>query len=618
MGTKAQNGENGKVEGGGKRESLLLSLWRKMMVIEDEEEDEADESEAIFASIVPPAESKPELPIEKNAVPENLSRLYALWHQQRNIQCEKPSLVEEICTTQHPESRLLQKIIAQADIRASEFVEQYENLCRQNSELIEKYITKSMASALQDEKAAEGAIQSEVFASAEVLRAAETMPPLDGEMLLYTAEDWLSAWCMIFPPLGTGRPVTEAQLRERLRRKGIVFGLQDAYIKMLTETNNALRLMPVAFGTPAVQGKDAQIIERFSHDTGKPHFIENAQGIVDFENLNWLVPIEKGTVICDIIPQVKGHPGTDIRGCKIKPYNGKRPLLPMGENVVLNEEGTALQAKVSGQISYRNGKYHVVNTITIPGNVDLSTGSLNVRGDLIICGNVLAGFTVQASGDITVGGIVEGSQIMAGGSIVINHGMNGNLVGSLSAGKDIYCKYMENASVHADGDVHMDSIVNCKVSCNGRLLICSGRGAIIGGSAVAMGGIEAKIIGNKAGRLTTLSIGPTMQFLRESEQAERELETVEGELKKEKEIGQTEKVGLNQHILELRKRKIQQSLQELEAKKAMLVQGRIKADRLYPIAQISINSISMSVLEPHADCEIYLNAKKNVLAIGSR
>ena len=87
---------------------------------------------------------------------------------------------------------------------------------------------------------------------------------------------------------------------------------------------------------------------------------------------------------------------------------------------------------------------------------------------------------------------------------------------------DISCKYMENATVHVWGDVRMDSIVNCDVSANGKVIATTGRGVIIGGTVRSMGGIEAKTIGNIAGRLTVLTIGPTPRFLEEKSQAERE------------------------------------------------------------------------------------------------
>ena len=230
----------------------------------------------------------------------------------------------------------------------------------------------------------------------------------------------------------------------------------------------------------------------------------------------------------------------------------------------------------------------------------------------------MAGFNVQASGDITVGGIVEGSRVSAGGSIIVNRGMNGNLVGSLIAGKDIHCKYMENASVQADGDIYMDSIVNCDIFCNGKIVVKSGRGIIIGGNAVAMGGIEAKIIGNKAGRLTVLSIEPTMQFLRAREQTEKELENIDFEIKKLRMATIAGKAALDLRILELKQSKLKRDLEELLEKQSLISQSRILAEKIYPIAQVSINSVVKSLIEPCSRCRIYLDAKEGEIVVSSR
>lgn len=601
----------------GDRKSFLFGLWRRKAAAGRGRDGREPEPEVLESELV--LEPEP-VSFEKTDAPEALARLYVQWQQQQGDAGVERVLVSDVCVQPYPEEKLLKSFLAQIEIGAQRFLNQYEALCRQNKELIEKYIAQH-GKTEEGEKTGAGVADDAVKADRQLQNPAaelEILPPLDGEVLVYTSPDWNSAWCMVLPPLGSGKCATVETIRDALKKKGVTFGLLEERIEELATENGCLKIMPVALGRPATRGEDGRVIEHFSRDIGQPHFIEDAQGIIDFENLNWLVPIEKGTVICDVVLPTMGEPGKDVRGRDIKPYNGKKPLLPMGDNVVLNEENTALVARISGQIAYKNKKYHVANTITIPGNVDLSTGSLNVRGDLIISGNVLAGFTVQASGDITIGGIVEGSQVTAGGSIIVNRGMNGNLVGTLNAGKDIHCKYMENASIYANGDVYMESIVNSDISCNGRLVVRSGRGVIIGGTALVMGGIDAKIIGNRAGRLTVLSIGPTMQFLREKEQAEKELESVEFELKKAQMTVTTGKTALNQRILELKQSKLKQTLQELEEREARVVRSRVRADKLYPIVQVSINSIVKSLIEPCLMCSIYLDTQADSVAVTTR
>ena len=376
----------------------------------------------------------------------------------------------------------------------------------------------------------------------------------------------------------------------------------------LSAPENILTLQKLASCVPPVPGEDGRTEEHFPRTVGTPQLVENDQGIVDFDNLNWLTHIDAGTVICDIVQPTQGKPGTNIQGNPIRPYNGKRAALPKGDNVILNEEGTSLVAKVDGQISFRDGKFHVNNVIVIKGDVDLSTGSIDVQGDVVIHGTVRAGFTVNASGNVTIGGLVEGSQITAGGSVMVGRGMNGNVTGSITAGQDVVCKYMENATVHVWGDVRMDSIVNCDISARGKVVVKSGRGIIVGGTVRAMGGIEAKVIGNRAGRLTILSIGPTPWFLREKAKIEEELEKIQQEIY----LNQ----GTNAAALyQMKEKPLKKTMEEMELRVAVAAQKQIVAEKLYPMAQVSIGGVQRNITDYYAPCRVYLDAKEGAVKI---
>lgn len=70
-------------------------------------------------------------------------------------------------------------------------------------------------------------------------------------------------------------------------------------------------------------------------------------------------------------------------------------------------------SQVSGHVILENDKIFVSNVLELV-NVDNSTGDIDYEGDVVVKGNVLAGFTVKATGDITVSGIVEGATVIAG------------------------------------------------------------------------------------------------------------------------------------------------------------------------------------------------------------
>ena len=168
---------------------------------------------------------------------------------------------------------------------------------------------------------------------------------------------------------------------------------------------------------------------------------------------------------------------------------------------------------------------------------------------------------------------------------------------------------MENTSVHADGDIRMDSNVNCDVSANGKVIATTGRGVIIGGTVRSMGGIEAKTIGNIAGRLTVLTIGPTPRFLEEKSQAERERE----EIRQQLEQGTAKK---NTAILQMKAKVLDKKLEQLEVREAASAQRQVVSSKLLPIVQVTIHNITKSIIDSYGTCRIYLDQKEAAIKIG--
>ncbi len=614
------------------QESLLISLWRKFKknktksgeepVAQDgaaQEEAAQEKQDERF----PDQESlTPEkVPFEKMSPPENFMQLYGKWNRSNTGSEHKRVRVEDFCRGPFPQTSVLEEIFTQIDAQAESYLNQYNKLTEENKSFLDNYLnTLTQVKGQQEsgkkpqEEPQEESTEESPSAAGVDLSSLDIAPPMDAQLLVYSAPDWSMAWCMVFPPFGSGSSITKQSILASINSRGIVYGLLEENIDALVSEKNSFTLIPVAQGLMPVPGVDGKIIEHYPHDVGTPHLLENERGIVDFDNLNYLTHIDKDTVICDIIAPVPGTPGIDVRNKEIKAYNGKKPSLPMGQNVILNEDGTALIAKIDGQISFREHSFHVSNCIQIPGDVDLSTGSLDVRGDLIIAGNVLSGFTVRATGDITIGGIVEGSQITAGGTIIVNRGMNGNMIGTLTAGQNIYCKYMENSTVQADGDIYMDSCVNCEVSSNGRVTVTSGRGIIIGGNIVSMQRIESKIIGNKAGRVTTLSIAPTSHFSRTKTNLENELDDVNHQLSHMEETVDAS-LSLSLKILQMKQRKLKGQLEEMWEKLEEIKRGQIVTQTLYPLTNVYIGGVCTTIAESWSPCRIYLDGKEHQVRI---
>jgi uncharacterized protein (DUF342 family) len=152
-------------------------------------------------------------------------------------------------------------------------------------------------------------------------------------------------------------------------------------------------------------------------------------------------------------------------------------------------------------------KISVFNTYTINDDVSNATGNINFLGSLIIYGNILTGFSVQASGNITVNGSAEDANIIAGGNIVLTEGIHGGGEDSQSviqAGGSIISKYIQSVNVIAGGDIEATYIQHSVVQSGGNIILSGSKGKLTGGRAMARNSITAAFVGGRNGRIPTM------------------------------------------------------------------------------------------------------------------
>lgn len=77
-----------------------------------------------------------------------------------------------------------------------------------------------------------------------------------------------------------------------------------------------------------------------------------------------------------------------------------------------------MYADCAGNVTLVNDTVFVSNVYEVPADVGTSTGDIDYDGSVEVRGNVLTGYTVKATGDITVNGAVEGATLISGGKIV--------------------------------------------------------------------------------------------------------------------------------------------------------------------------------------------------------
>ena len=421
---------------------------------------------------------------------------------------------------------------------------------------------------------------------------------LDAKMMIMTAHDGLSAWCFVFPALNGGQNIKIESLGMEMAEKGIVFGIQRDRVEMALRDDFGMKWIKIAEGIPPKHGTDGTLTENYSHDAGIPQFVADEKGNVDFHELNWLIKIHKGDEICRFTRATKGENGKNVFGKAIPARNGREVKLPAGQNTELDEEKCRVVSLADGQLSYRNGKFHVSELLEIRGDVATATGNIDAQCDVLIHGNIRSGYVVRSLGSIIVKGMVERSTVIAGKDVYIAYGMAGGGAGSLDAGGTIRCKYLENVNVRVTGDVITESIVNSQVSCDGSIFANIGRGAVVGGRLLAMNRIEAKIIGNKVHGNTVLLIEPSPHFQEIKMQLGIEYANVSSL--------QGEELDENKKN---RKEHLKKMIEELDTQEKLTQNGQIVAETIYPVTEVSFQGLSKTIEIEENSIRLFRNSE---------
>lgn len=431
--------------------------------------------------------------------------------------------------------------------------------------------------------------------------------------------DRMEAWAFIFPPRNEGAPLSPEAILTELKRAGINTNIDNEAVRELSKQYGYLKLGVVAHGIPPQDGKDGYIEELFPR-TSQVEIKAKENNTVDYKDLNWLHQIAKGGAICNIIPPIEGVDGIRVTGEKANARQGREAVVPKGKNTSINENRTALIADIDGEVTFKENGFKVEQILIISGDIDNSTGNLEFIGDIIVNGDVRNGFTLKATGNITIKGMAESSQIVSGGNIQVGMGMNGNGRGCLEAKGDIKCKYLENCTVNAGGCVVSDSIVHCTVYSNDRVQVTSAIGSIIGGSVTAANEISANVVGNKSNRTTVLVLGNTPDILKEKVDLEKALKKLNDDLdESEKTLSylnsikvlttQQKKTAsewrLKSPLMQMQKTKTENRLREINDMGTDLKKCRINCGTIYPPTQIFIGRVATVIQQKEVRTSVY-------------
>lgn len=297
-----------------------------------------------------------------------------------------------------------------------------------------------------------------------------------------------------------------SEVMAALGDKGVTYGIDNDLIYEIIDKRLYNRMHVVANGRPKVDGIDGYYTYTFNtNPSKKPKLLED--GSVDYLNLNLIQCVSEGDLLARYFEKVDGTDGMTVTGKPILATVAKHLAPLRGKGFTISEDCMEYYAALDGKVELQNGSINVSQLSTIPGDVGLKVGNLDVKGDLEIMGNVTAGMIVKATGNISISGLVEAATIEAGKNLLIKGGILGGGKASIKAGGSIFALFIENSLVESGDCIQADSLVNTIARAYNDVNIFGKTSSIVGGSIKANRMVRTKSLGSLAQVLTRITVG---------------------------------------------------------------------------------------------------------------
>lgn len=341
----------------------------------------------------------------------------------------------------------------------------------------------------------------------------------DGKFSLHPATDLSALYLSYTLPTGGGVPVPPEKVIDAAKSHGVVVELDvEAIKKTLLEGGTNVR---VGYGRALVPGVDGHF-EMLVNNVKKrsPHLDEN--GLADFRDLGEIVTVKPGDALMRIVDPTEGVAGLTVTGKEIPLKPGKKVSFPSGiEGVMISpEDPHLLVAAISGcPIVTKNGVR--VEAVYNVENVDLHTGNITYDGGVHVAGDVHAGMTVKATGDIVVEGTVEDAMLEAGGDVTVKCGIMGSaedhddsdkkIHATIKCGGSCTVRFAQDAHIFAGNGIFIhDTSIQSQLTAAHQIIVGekgSRKGDLIGGVARATMLVKARNIGSDDNPRTIVIVG---------------------------------------------------------------------------------------------------------------
>ncbi len=359
-----------------------------------------------------------------------------------------------------------------------------------------------------------------------------------------------------------------------LQENNIVNGISEKHIKRVFIEKRFNESIVVAKGKHEENGRDGYVDWEIDLSILDGAQLVERRGRVDWKEQHHVLPVKENQLLARLIPPTEGSSGMDVYGKEIPAKPGKPSKFPAGKGTRISEEGDELYSDIDGVVCRDNDKISVTDVFTNAGDVNFASGNIRSDTTILVKGGVLSDFIIESQHDIHVDKLVEGATIRAVGNIYLPGGVQGDNKAYISAGGDVVAKFVNNATIEANGNVIVNgAVTNSTIRSMGKVIVSGSKAVVMGGRIFAEHGIEASTFGSEIGAKTELVLGnELMRLINKKVEDQKKIQSLVENYKRMKQA--TDQLNVLRDKGKLTSK--QQDLRLKIIRSGMLLQGQIK------------------------------------------
>lgn len=291
-----------------------------------------------------------------------------------------------------------------------------------------------------------------------------------------------------------------------LRALGLGGPLDPGGVQALMNGSAADAPVRVVAGRAPVHGSDEAMRFRFEslNAANASSRAESPEGAaVDHRDVKTVERCNSGDLLVERWREREAEDGVDAYGRAIPAGRGRSLAIVPGVNVVLSADGLRLHATCVG-VPMRDGagRISVHPVLTLP-RVDFKSGNVAFDGAVLVEGDVLAGFSIDATGHVDVRGMLEQATVRSGGNVTVRGGVRQRSV--IRAAGDVTLRFVDsNSEIHACGTLRVLNDATQSRLSGLRAVVVGGR--VTAGDVHSHARVEAAQIGSPDEAVTRIEV----------------------------------------------------------------------------------------------------------------